>query len=124
MVPPKRYRYFFTWNHLQFTDTVQTFATTSKSITSHHERSPSNHHNNNNHELTQAKLEMPAIYTYEMNHEPVTFKVENVSCRNGKPKKLVNNWDEIVVEVLPREEGLINKKEKKVWEYKDSLWAK
>lgn len=45
-----------------------------------------------------------------MNHESVTFTVENVSTRTGKPKKLVNNWDEVVVSVLPRQEGLINKK--------------
>lgn len=36
---------------------------------------------------------MPMSYTYEMNHELVTFNVELVSTRNGKPKKLVNNWD-------------------------------
>jgi hypothetical protein len=54
----------------------------------------------------------------------VTFTVENVSVRSGKPKKLVSIWDEILVSVLPRQEGLINKKEKKAWSYKDSLWAK
>lgn len=59
-----------------------------------------------------------------MNHELVTFTVSHASSRAGKPKKIVNNWDEIIVSILPRQEGLINKKEKKPWSYKDSLWAK
>lgn len=44
--------------------------------------------------------------------------------RSGKAKKLVDNWDELIVSVLPRQIGLVTKKEKKAWEYKDSLWAK
>lgn len=59
-----------------------------------------------------------------MNHQPVTFTVENVSSRSGKPKKIVNNWDQLILSVLPRQEGLVNKKQKKPWTYKDSLWAK
>ena len=44
--------------------------------------------------------------------------------RTGKAKKLVDNWDELIVSVLPRQIGLVTKKEKKPWEYKDSLWSK
>jgi hypothetical protein len=40
----------------------------------------------------------------------VNIKVYEVSCREGKAKKIVNNWDEIIVTVLPREDGLVAKK--------------
>jgi hypothetical protein len=59
-----------------------------------------------------------------MNDELVDIKVEEVSCREGKPKKIVNNWDEIIVTVVPRQDGLVAKKEKKPWNFKDSCWAK
>ena len=44
--------------------------------------------------------------------------------RTGKAKRLVDSWDELIVSVLPRQIGLVTKKEKKPWEYKDSLWSK
>ena len=50
--------------------------------------------------------------------------MEEVSGRSGKPKKIVNDWDELVIDVVPRQKGLISKKEKKPWNYKDSIWAK
>lgn len=59
-----------------------------------------------------------------MNNEKVTFTLTEVSCKSGKPKKIVNNYDEIIVSVLPRQDGLISKKQKKPWSYKDSVWAK
>lgn len=59
-----------------------------------------------------------------MYHEKITFKVEKVNLRKGKPKKIVNAWNELVVEVLPRQIGLVTKKQKKPWTFTDSLWSK
>ena len=70
------------------------------------------------------KLDYPLYYTYELYNEEFEVKVEEVSGRSGKPKKIVNDWDELVIDVVPRQKGLISKKEKKPWNYKDSIWAK
>lgn len=59
-----------------------------------------------------------------MNHEQVLFTVDKASCRSGKPKKIVDAFDDLIISVLPRQEGLATKKEKKPWSFKDSLWAK
>ena len=45
-----------------------------------------------------------------MNHENVTFEVKNVTMRAGKAKRLVDNWDELIVSVLPRQVGFVTKK--------------
>ena len=45
-----------------------------------------------------------------MYHIQTKFKVENVSIRKGKPKKIVNDWNEIVISTLPRNTGLVSKK--------------
>jgi hypothetical protein len=45
-----------------------------------------------------------------MNNEKVTFTLTEVSCKSGKPKKIVNIYDEIIVSVLPRQDGLVSKK--------------
>lgn len=65
MVPPRRYRYFFTWNNQQFVDTFLTG--TNKSI--------GVEKNSTHVESSHVKLEIPLTYTYEMNHEKVTFNV-------------------------------------------------
>ncbi len=59
-----------------------------------------------------------------MNHEQIDFEVKKVNVRSGKAKKIVNNWDELQVTVLPRMVGLVTKKEKVPWTYKSSMWAK
>ena len=82
MVPPRRYRYFFTWNNTQFLDTAP--GGTSKSIG----EKVSTHS-----EPTNQKIEIPLNFTYEMNNEKVTFTVAEVSCKTGKPKKIVNSYD-------------------------------
>jgi hypothetical protein len=40
----------------------------------------------------------------------VTFKVTNLSERTGKPKKMVNDWNEVLIQSLPRNTGLTAKK--------------
>ena len=47
-----------------------------------------------------------------------------MSVREGKAKKIVNAWDELIVEVIPRQMGLVTKKQKKQWNFKDSIWFK
>ena len=59
-----------------------------------------------------------------MDHQMVEFTVKAATMRSGKPKKIVNCWDELIVSVHPRQIGLVTKKDRKVWDYKDSLWAK
>ena len=96
MVPPRRYKYFFTHNRKQICDS----------------------------DINTLKSEIPIKYTYEMYCEPVTFKVQKVNYRDGKPKKIVNAWDQLIVVVQPRQSGLVTKKQKIPWTFKDSLWHK
>ena len=98
MVPPKKYRYFFTFNGKQYLD--------------------------QNEEIQTSEYDFGQKYSYEMNHEQIDFEVKKVNVRSGKAKKLVNNWDELQVTVLPRMVGLVTKKEKVPWTYKSSMWAK
>lgn len=111
MVPPKKYKYFFTWNQRQFTQ-----LTAPK-----HQEKPISRHKE---VVKDFKLDIPLYYTYVLNHEETEIKVQVVSGRSGKAKKLVNDWDELIVEVLPRHIGLVTKKVKTPWSFKDSLWAK
>ena len=98
MVPPKKYRYFFTFNGKQYLD--------------------------QNEEIQTSEYDFGQKYSYEMNHEQIDFEVKKVNVRSGKAKKIVNNWDELQVTVLPRMVGLVTKKEKVPWTYKSSMWAK
>ena len=55
----------------------------------------------------------------------MTFSVNEVSERGkAKARKIVNDWHEIIISTLPRNTGLISKKEKTKWTYESSSWAK
>ena len=56
--------------------------------------------------------------------EETTLTVEKASTRESKAKKIVNPWNELIVDVMPRQTGLITKKQKTPWSFKDSLWSK
>ena len=45
-----------------------------------------------------------------MNHEEKIFTVSQVNHRKGKPKKIVNEWNELIIKTLPRCTGLTIKK--------------
>ena len=59
-----------------------------------------------------------------MNNEPKTFTVSKVNHRKGKPKKIVNEWNEVIIKTLPRCNGLTIKKQKEPWQFDKSVWAK
>jgi hypothetical protein len=59
-----------------------------------------------------------------MNHQPTTFTVACVNYRKGKAKKIVNEWNEIIIKTIPRHIGLSIKKEKEPWQFDKSVWAK
>ena len=96
MVPPKKYKYFFTVDRQQILQ------------------------NGVNVEL----LSLSESHQYEMEHEMRSFKVEKVNTRTGKSRKIVNEWDEVIIKTLPRVNGLVMKKEKVPWTYDKSSWAK
>ena len=62
MVPPRRYRFFYTVNNETYIDEF----------------------------LHTETLSFPETHTYEMNHEIRTFRVERGNLRSGKPKKIVD----------------------------------
>ena len=96
MVPPKKYKYFFTVDRSQILE------------------------NKVNCEV----LPLSENHEYEMEHEMRSFKVEKVNIRTGKSKKIVNEWDELAIKTLPRANGLVMKKEKVPWTFDKSVWAK
>lgn len=67
MVPPKYYRYFFSFNGTIFLD--------------------------ENPKSTPVKLPLPEEISYEVNKEVLLLKVEKASQRNGKAKKIANDWN-------------------------------
>ncbi len=67
MVPPKKYRYFFTCNNKQYLD--------------------------QNTEVQTYSFDLPISYTYEIYNEKRNIEVVKVSTRTGKAKKIVNKWD-------------------------------
>ena len=67
---------------------------------------------------------MPEVFKYEMNHEMQELRVERVNVMSGKPYKIVNQWDEIIIKTQPRIVGLCAKKEKEPWSFAKSVWAK
>ena len=59
-----------------------------------------------------------------MNHEKKVLTVTEVNHGRGKPKKIVNEWLEVTIKTLPRNNGLTIKKEKVPWRFDKSVWAK
>jgi NLR family CARD domain-containing protein 3 len=96
MVPPKKYRYFFTVNNETFLDP----------------------------NIAQEILALNETHSYEMNHEMKILNVQKVNYRKGKAKKIVNEWGEIIIKTLPRSNGITIKKEKEPWQFDKSVWAK
>lgn len=52
-----------------------------------------------------------------MNHLMKTFKVQIVNYKTGKPKKIINEWRNIIIKTVPRWDGLTIKKEKDPWTF-------
>lgn len=96
MVPPKKYRYFFTINNEKYL-----VPNAPKEI-----------------------IPFTETHEYMMNNEMTVFKVSQVNHGKGKPRKVVNDWDEIIIKTLPRNNGLTIKKEKEPWSFDKSVWGK
>lgn len=96
MVPPKKYRYFFTHNKEVLLDSN-----------------------------TQVeKLPIAEDHSYEVEHNVEQYHVESVNFRISKAKKIANEAGEIIIKTLPRFNGLVTRKVKTPWTYAQSIWAK
>lgn len=96
MVPPKKYRYFFSHGQQPLLDSnAQT-----------------------------EELPIAETHSYEVEHEQVEIKVERVNFRTSKAKRIANEANEISVKTLPRFNGLVARKVKNPWSYAQSVWAK
>ena len=96
MVPPKKYRYFFTHNKEVLLDS----------------------------NAQVEKLPIAEDHSYEVEHNLEQFRVESVSFRISKAKKIANEAGEIIIKTLPRFNGLVTRKVKTPWSYAQSIWAK
>ena len=96
MVPPKKYRYFFSHAKKPFLDnSAQT-----------------------------EELPIAEKHSFEVELQRFEIKIDKVSFRTSKTKKITNQANEIIVKTLPRFNGLVTRKVKNPWNYSQSVWAK
>jgi NLR family CARD domain-containing protein 3 len=96
MVPPKKYRYFF--SHAQ-----QPLLDVNAQV---------------------EDLPIAETHSYEVEHVQHEIKVDKVNYRTSKSKRIVNDYNEIAVKTLPRFNGLVARKVKNPWTYAQSVWGK